>query len=208
MVSLAPDMRSAILAAATRLFAARGFDGTSVQDVADEVGVTKQAILHHFASKDLLRQAVLDAMLAHWKDTLPRLLMAATATEERFEAVFGELRRFFEGDPDRARLVMREALDRPHEMKKLMRGPVKDWLQAVAAYIKAGQGIGRHHADLDADSYVLHIFHLVLVTAASTQLTAAVIPDQDRYDAELVRIARSSLFVPARTKGKKRKGKH
>src|SRR6516225_3600253 len=134
-----PDVRAAIVAAATRLFAARGFEGTALQDIADAVGVTKPAVLHHFPSKEHVRQAVLGGILSHWNETLPRLLLAATASADRFEAVFAELHRFFASDPDRARLVMREALDRPAELRKLLRGPVRPWLDAVAGYIRSGQ---------------------------------------------------------------------
>src|SRR3954469_1843437 len=150
------DVRSAILAAATRRFGAGGFDGTTIQDVASAVGVSKPAVLHHFPSKDALRAAVLDAMLAHWKDTLPRLLLAATASEDRFQAVLGETRRFFAEDPDRARIVLREVLDRPDEMRRVLRGAVRPWLDAVAQYIRAGQGSGRHHEGVDAEAYVVH----------------------------------------------------
>src|SRR5688500_17820107 len=109
----AVDVRTGIVQAATRLFAAHGFDGTAVQDIADAVGVSKPAVLHHFPSKEHVRQAVLDSILAHWNGTLPRLLLAATASADRFDAVFGELHSFFAADPDRARVVMREVLDRP-----------------------------------------------------------------------------------------------
>src|SRR6516225_7467328 len=121
------DVRAATIAAATRLFAAHGFEGTALQDIADAVGVTKPAVLHHFPSKEHVRQAVLDAILAHWNDTLPRLLFAATASHDRFDAVFGELHRFFAADPDRARVVMREVLDRPAEIRRLLRGAVRPW---------------------------------------------------------------------------------
>src|SRR5262249_58067249 len=90
---------------APRLCAAQGVGATSIQEIADEVGVTKQAVLHHFPSKERLRDAVLEAMLAHWQERLPRILVAATASEERFDAVLGELRRFFSEEPDRAPLV-------------------------------------------------------------------------------------------------------
>src|SRR5271155_1018204 len=90
-----PLVRDAVVKAATGLFAAHGFDGTALQDVADAVGVTKPAVLHHFPSKEHIRQAVIDGILEHWQGTLPRLLVAATASEERFEAVFGELFSFF-----------------------------------------------------------------------------------------------------------------
>src|SRR5271169_2483395 len=121
------DVRLATLNAAMRLFAAHGFEGTALQDIADAVGVTKPAILHHFPSKEHIRQAVLDAILAHWNEALPRLLLVATASDDRFDAVFGELYRFFAADPDRARLVIRETLDRPAEIRKLLRGPVRRW---------------------------------------------------------------------------------
>jgi AcrR family transcriptional regulator len=193
------DVRAAILAAATRLFGARGFDGTAVQDVADAVGVSKPAVLHHFPSTEVLRQAVLEAMLEHWKETLPRLLLAATAGEDRFQAVFGELRRFFAEDPDRARLVVRELLDRPEEMRGVLRDAVRPWLDAVARYIRPGQDAGLYHADLDPDAYVVHVLSLVIAASATGSVTSVVLDGgrDKRYERELARIVRSSLFIAA-----------
>ena len=199
-----PDVRAAVLQAATRLFAAHGFDGTTLQDVALAVGVSKPAVLHHFPSKEHIRKAVLDAILEHWQGTLPRLLLAATASEERFEAVFGELFRFFAADSDRARVVLREALDRPVEARKLLAGPVRPWIDAIAGYIRAGQGSGRHHADVDPEAYVVHMLQLVLAATASAPVTTALLAASEgerprtRYDHELARIARTSLFVDAK----------
>ena len=56
---------------------------------------------------------MLAAMLDHWRDTLPRRLWSPPAPVMRFDALFGELHRFFMADPDRARLLVREMLDRP-----------------------------------------------------------------------------------------------
>src|SRR5215469_4110054 len=113
--------RERLVAAATRLFAERGFDATPIQAVADEVGITKPALLHHFPSKEHLRQEVLSSILNHWSEKLPRLLLAATASEDRFDTVFGEVYRFFAAEPDRARFIAREALDRPKEARELLR---------------------------------------------------------------------------------------
>jgi AcrR family transcriptional regulator len=43
--------RARILAAALRLFADKGYDATSLQDIADETGLTKQAVYYHFKGK-------------------------------------------------------------------------------------------------------------------------------------------------------------
>ncbi|MCW2699417.1 MAG: transcriptional regulator, TetR family [Blastococcus sp.] len=48
-----------ILDRAAALFARRGFEQTSVQAVADAVGLSKAGLLHHFPSKEALREAVL-----------------------------------------------------------------------------------------------------------------------------------------------------
>jgi AcrR family transcriptional regulator len=50
-----------ILDKAAALFAHRGFAKTSLQDIADAVGLSKAGLLHHFPSKDALH----DAVLAH-----------------------------------------------------------------------------------------------------------------------------------------------
>jgi AcrR family transcriptional regulator len=47
-----------ILDRAAALFARRGFSGTSVQQVADAVGLSKAGLLHHFPSKEALHTAV------------------------------------------------------------------------------------------------------------------------------------------------------
>jgi TetR/AcrR family transcriptional regulator len=197
--SVENDVRSATITAATRLFAAHGFEGTALQDIANAVGVSKPAVLHHFPSKEHIRQAVLDGILAHWNKTLPRLLLAAAAGSDRFDAVFGELYRFFAADPDRARLMLREALDRPADLRKLLRGPVRPWLSAVAGYARAGRESGRHHIDVDEEAYVLHILQLVVTATACASVTSTVLESESgiRYPRELARIARTSLFPPA-----------
>ena len=190
------DVRAATLAAATRLFASKGFEGTALQDIADAVGVTKPAVLHHYPSKELIRQAVLDSILEHWNRTLPRLLVAATASHDRFDAVFGELVRFFAADPDRARILLREVLDRPAEMRKMLRQAVHPWLSTVAHYVRAGREAGRHYPEVDDEAYVLHVMQLVVAAAACGPVTSSFIDGdpEARYQRELARIARHSLF--------------
>ncbi|WP_426505115.1 TetR family transcriptional regulator [Dactylosporangium sp. McL0621] len=56
----AGQRREQIIAAATALVAERGFWGLSMQDVADECGLTVPGLLHHVGSKDGLLVAVLE----------------------------------------------------------------------------------------------------------------------------------------------------
>ena len=74
MRSVPSDLTAAarIRAAATRLFAERGFDATSIRDIAAEAGVSSSLVVHHFKTKAGLKAAtdarlvaVLAEMLTH-----------------------------------------------------------------------------------------------------------------------------------------------
>ncbi|MER6505734.1 TetR/AcrR family transcriptional regulator [Nonomuraea sp. NPDC001636] len=53
--------REKVLAIATRLFAERGYDDTSIETVLQESGLSRGALYHHYAGKDALFEAVLEA---------------------------------------------------------------------------------------------------------------------------------------------------
>ena len=106
------DMRQRILTQATHLFARRGYEGASVQAISEAVGIRKPSLLYHFPSKAVLRDAVLESLLSRWGDVVPQVMTAATTGENRFESTLAEVLAFFEADPDRARLLWREMLDK------------------------------------------------------------------------------------------------
>jgi TetR/AcrR family transcriptional regulator len=56
--------REALLAAATRLFAERGYAGVSIADIAAEAKVAKPSVLYHFADKDSLWREAVDRLWA------------------------------------------------------------------------------------------------------------------------------------------------
>jgi len=53
------DTRSELLRQAKRLFAARGYDAVSVQDIVEAASVTKPTLYHHFGSKRGLLESLL-----------------------------------------------------------------------------------------------------------------------------------------------------
>jgi AcrR family transcriptional regulator len=56
--------RARLLEAAARVYAARGFAGATLDDVAEEAGLTKGAVYGHFGSKDNLLSALMEEWLA------------------------------------------------------------------------------------------------------------------------------------------------
>ena len=197
------ELSGRILDAATRLFAAHGFEGTSLQDIADAVGIRKPSLLYHVESKDALRRRVLEQMLSHWNEVLPRLLRAAASGPDQFDATVSETLAFFTADPDRARLLVREVLDRPAEMAGLIRDYVAPWVEVVCDYIRKGQEQGRVYPDVDPEAYVAQVINLVVNSVATFHCIGVVAPAPapegrmaDRYITEILRVAKSSLFRP------------
>lgn len=74
-----------LLDAAAGVFAARGFHGASVEDVAAEAGLTKGAVYSNFDSKEALFLALLDREVAQLHEVLAALL--ALPAEERAAAL-------------------------------------------------------------------------------------------------------------------------
>src|SRR3954469_4961496 len=56
--------RTRLLEAAARVYAARGFAGATLDDVAEEAGFTKGAVYDHFGSKDNLLVALMEEYVA------------------------------------------------------------------------------------------------------------------------------------------------
>ncbi len=193
-------MRARILAEATRLFADRGYAATSLQRIAAQVGVRKQSLLHWFPTKAALREAVLDSLMDRWQAVMPQILLAASSGENRFEAAVDEVIEFFAADRDRARLLLREILDRPEQMRVRIAERLQPWAPLVLRYLRAGQREGRLHAALDPEAWLVEVVILLVGSFAVDEVVMGILgpdegPARARRSAELVRLARSSLFV-------------
>ncbi|MEO0604026.1 MAG: TetR family transcriptional regulator, partial [Myxococcota bacterium] len=186
-----------ILQEAERLFAAQGYDGTSVQEVAAAAGVRRPTLIYHFGSKDQLRAEVLEGVLSRWKEELPRILAASQSGPDRFRSILEAVFSFFRERPDRARLLAREMLDRPDPMRALFAQHLEPYMQLVIDRIRDGQREGHTRRDVDPEAYVVHLMHAAVSVIAMGEATKHVLrdpPSVDRQLTELVRLGKAALF--------------
>jgi len=130
------DRRAALLEAAAALFAERGFNGVSIEDLGSAVGVSGPAVYRHFASK----QAVLEALLVGVSE---RLLAGGETVEEAAADAGSALRSligfhidFALGEPDTIRVqdrdldALTEAARR--QVRRLQRRYIEVWMRVLA----------------------------------------------------------------------------
>ncbi len=150
---IAPTRSSArahILECAKRLFAERGFNGTSISDIAGASGVSKANIFHHFESKEGLYLATIAAIVERGKD-----LVGPTDAQGRDVIAFfqdlavAEQRRAAE-DPEGLLLTLREILSGdPKRSRVLAKDIFAENFNRLVELIRHEQESGRLRADVD-----------------------------------------------------------
>jgi len=138
------DTRHEILVEARRAFASNGFDGTSLNDIAEAVGIRRPSLLHHFPSKEAIYREVFEEMLSDWMERVDK-----AALEPRLDGwdtvdhVLTAAFEFFKTNPDFVRMVRREALDGTDHLGLDVGAALRPLFQRASSYFQREMDEGR-----------------------------------------------------------------
>ena len=111
----AEKTKRAILDAATSLFVDKGFDATSLREVAKKADLTHSIIHYHFGSKLEIWNAIVEAALTSYTEKMIPILLSAALSEDvldAFKRVVITFIRVTSANPELTRLMAREGIVR------------------------------------------------------------------------------------------------
>ena len=156
--------------AAQRLFALRGYAGVSIADIAKEASIAKSTVMHHFANKQKLYQAVVAESIALFA-AAPANLANATLAEKLQHLLAVML-----AEPMHAKLLNRVFMDNPKSAALAAR---RYWRPLLDELTPRG----------DAKERALALFcvNAIIQIAFSIELQRQVLRD-DKHEADLTKI--------------------
>jgi AcrR family transcriptional regulator len=175
----APSTRDAILDAAERRFAERGFAGVSVRQIAADAGLRNQASLyHHFRNKRAIYEAVLARGIAPIVALVsgggpgPRPVAALTRAD--LEATLDRICDYLAEHPHLPRLIERAGLDD----SRYLRGAVTRHLRPLYTQgMRVLAGAGTRWRPAEHPHLAAGLYHLIFGYFADAELLALVTQD-------------------------------
>lgn len=156
--SVGEATRQQILDAALQMFVEQGYDGTSIRDLSERLGMTKGSLYYHFSSKEKILHALVDPLT----DAIDEFTAeahgagASTALMRRFVDLFdahGAVVRCVLSDPSTVRPLMRRnrVPQRMEELANALAGSVDP-----PSFLRAQCALGVVHAAILAPDRSTH----------------------------------------------------
>jgi AcrR family transcriptional regulator len=102
------ERRAQLLDIGRRLFAERGLDGTSIEEIAAQAGVSKPVVYEHFGGKEGLYAVVVHREVERFL-TMATTLLEGEDTMAKFEVAAVELLRYIQENSDGFRILVRDS---------------------------------------------------------------------------------------------------
>jgi AcrR family transcriptional regulator len=100
--------RGEIVETFTRMVAENGYDAVAIRDLAEDLGMSKGTVLHHFGSKDRLLEEVHSTYMRRRLDEIALILAELDGPEQRLKAMVFQNLIAMQQDADATRAFARE----------------------------------------------------------------------------------------------------
>ena len=197
-MSRTTDTRDRVLDAALVSFGGPGYDATSLDAIAAELGISKQTILYYFPSKAALMEAVVDRSAARLSEVLEAALVSAGSGFDRIEAVVRSVFRLALRQPELLGLLREVSRLGPPTATQLTEA-LDPLVQRAREFLEAEMAAG-HMRQTDSRLLLMSAYATVIGVATEVEVLRAVgieptLKSMVRRRAELLNFLRSALLV-------------
>jgi TetR/AcrR family transcriptional regulator len=185
-----------ILQVAARRFAEHGYAGTSLNEIADEVGIRRPSLLHHFPSKEALYRSVLLESFEGWNSLVEEAIGEPRAGWPQVERMLRAAFTFFEERPDFVRLVRWAALEGGPILTEELNVLLKPLFERGAAFLEREMDADRLRR-YDARQLLLTGYGAVLSYLSDAHLMSGLL-DEDPMSADALAARREHVIAVLR----------
>lgn len=180
--------REQLVAVGRGVFAAKGVEGTSVEEIAATAAVSKPVVYEHFGGKEGLYAVVVDRELNALTDRVTAALTAGGSDRETIERAALALLDYIEGSPDGFRILVRDVSgEAPSGTYASLMSDVAAEVSHLLSDAFAARGLDGEHAPM----YAQMLVGLVSLTGQWWLETRA--PDKEVVAAHMAQLAWSGL---------------
>jgi AcrR family transcriptional regulator len=193
-----------ILDAALELFRTKGFDQTTMRDIAAAAGMATGAAYHHFASKDAMVMAFYQRSCEETQPLLESTLAGARGLEQQLLTLIRTKLEYFEPNRGVLRALLKNGADPQHPLSpfsadtQAIRATDVEWFRRILADVSTPKDLAPHLPD------VLWLFQMGIIyfwitdTSAKQRRTTRVLEVSVRVVVLLLRLANLPLTRPLR----------
>ena len=190
--------RERVLAAALASFGGRGYEATSLDQLAVELGIRKQTILYYYPSKAELLDAVIDQSSAELAATLEEALADAGSGWARVEAIIRSVFRLALRRPELLGVLREVSRLGPPAATRLTEN-LEPLVKRAREFLEAEMEAG-HMRTTDSRLLLLSVYSTVLGVATEVEVLRAVgieptLRSMVIRRRELLRVLHSALVV-------------
>jgi TetR/AcrR family transcriptional regulator, fatty acid metabolism regulator protein len=145
-----PEKRRAILHAAVRVFAEKGYHGCRIADVARSAHVAYGLVYHYFRNKEELLESVFAEQWSILINALKAIDEGPGTASEKIASIFAFVFDVYKTAPAAVRVLILEVTRTPHSLRAgSTRETFEEAVHLVAGIVRQGQARGELRAELD-----------------------------------------------------------
>jgi len=151
--------REAIIVEARRCFAEHGYEGTSLNEIAEAVGIRRPSLLHHFPSKEAVYAEVFRLSLGEWSDRVETAVGSGDGWQQ-VDLIITTGFRFFQENPEFVRIISREALDDGANLGIDLGAALRPYLQRAMGWFEREIAAG-HFRRVDTEQLLITAYSIM-----------------------------------------------